>query len=223
MALGALALPAGLLRAAPKQPPDLQRVCQRLLAMDNWRTTNLLGYSGMRRYSLGRGSSGECAEMVVKVEYTYPGHKSFQVVSEKNCGPMHEQAFRRVMNAELQAARDDIRDSTRILPRNYDFEMLGAEELEGRPSYLIRIRPKRKQRFLVDGKIWVDAQDAAVARIDGEVAASSFWVRSSHMIQRYRKIGPYWLVASNHNDAKVRWLGEVRLGIEYFDYQLHSA
>jgi hypothetical protein len=223
MALGGLALPATLLRSESKPPVEIQRVCERMAAMDQWRTKTLLGYSVTRRYTLKLGSSATCAEMLVKVEYTHPGHKSFQVISQKNCGMLDDRIFHRVMNVEIQAARDDIRDSTRIIPLNYDFEALGTAELEGRASYVIRMRPKRRERYLVDGRIWVDMKDAAVARLDGEVATSSFWVRSSHMIQSYERVGPYWLVMFNQNDATVRILGDAQLRIEYFDYRLRSA
>jgi hypothetical protein len=75
----------------------------------------------------------------------------------------------------------------------------------------------------VDGTVRVDMEDAAVIRIDGEFCANSFWVRRSHMVQSYKRIGPYWLLASNENDATVRVMGEAHLSIECFDYQVQSA
>src|SRR6185437_13487645 len=126
-------------------------------------------------------------------------------------------------NAEVQAASDDIRQSTLLLPCNYDFHVLGNSEATGRPSYLLRMKPKRKQRFLLDGKIWVDMEDASVTRVDGEVAPSSFWVRSVHLVQDYERVGPYWLIASIQNEASVRLLGQASMEIRNFDYQLSPA
>lgn len=223
IALGGLILPSANAHTERTHLVDLQTVCGRMVAMDNWRSRSLLGYSVKRRYSLRHGESPDAAEMLVSVQYTYPGYKSFEVISEKNCGFLQERIFRRVMNAEIQAARDDKRDSTRILPRNYDFEVLGMEAIADRPAYVLRMKPKRKHRFLVDGKIWVDQQDAAVVRIDGVIDTSSFWVRSFHMLQNYEKVGAYWLVASNQNEASVRLLGEASLDIQYFDYQIRSV
>ena len=191
--------------------------------MDKWRTETLLGYTVMRRYSLCRGGPNSCADMVVKVAYSYPGHKMFNVVSEKGSGFVQDHVFRRLMEAETEAASDRVRDNTRINPRNYDFEILGSQDLDGRPSYVIRMQPKHKRRFLVDGRIWVDKEDFAVARIEGEPATSSFWVRSSHMVQCYKKIGPYWLVVSNHTENVVRFFGDAQLDIQYYDYQLQPA
>lgn len=194
-------------------------ICGRLAAMDEWRTNSLAGYSVRRRYTLSHGNATPAA-MDVELEYAHPGHKVFRIVRENNCGYLESRIFHRILDAEVQAARDDVRDRTRIVPRNYDFDLLGTANLDGRSSYVIRAVPKRKDRFLVNGKIWVDSQDAAVARLEGEAAVGSFWVHNFHIEQRYQRVGPYWLVAFTRNEANVRILGDARLDIESFDYRL---
>ncbi len=198
-------------------------ICRRLVATDAWRTRSLAGYSVRRRYILSHGNSSTPAEMMVKLDYSYPGHKSFRIISENNCDYLESRVLHRVLDAEVQAARDDIRDKTKIVPRNYDFDLLGTADLDGRSSYVIRVIPKRKQRFLVNGKIWVDTQDAAVTRLDGEAATGSFWVRHLHIFQRYERVGPFWLVRFTRNEATVRFIGDAHLDIESFDYRLRSA
>lgn len=220
MALGGLALPA--MGDEPDQRLS-QAVCARMAAADRWRTETLLGYSVMRRYRLSLGGSSTCAEMLLRVEFTYPGQKNLQVISQTNCGPLEDRIFHHLMNAEIQAARDEARDGTSIVPCNYEFEMQGTEDVAGRAAYVIRLKPRRKQRFLVDGKMWVDTEDAAITRLDGEVVAGSFWLHSFHMVQAYERVGPYWLVASIHNDANVRFLGQAQLNVEFSDYRLRSA
>ncbi len=193
-----------------------------MAAADQWRTENLAGYSVKRRYTLCHGGSSSGAEMVVKLDYTYPGHKNFEVISVKNSGFLQDRIFRRAMDAEVEAARDGTRDSTRILPRNYAFEPMGSDVVNDRPAYVMRIKPRGKHPFRVDGKVWIDRKDAAVVRIEGDIDTNSFWVRSIHMVQAYRRVGPYWLVAFDKNEASVRVLGEANLTIECFDYQLRS-
>jgi hypothetical protein len=223
IALGGLGLRASMLRAEPGQTLNVQAICDRVLAMDDWRTNTLLNYSATRRYCLRLGASDESAEMLVKLEYTYPGHKHFEMLSETNCGFIQKHVLLRLIDEESQTASPSVHDNIRINPRNYDFALQDTTELGGRPAYVIRIRPRRKQRFLVDGQIWVDAEDAAVARVDGYISIASFWVSRSHIVQSYQKIGPYWLIASNRNDAHARGLGEVHLNVECFDYHITDA
>jgi hypothetical protein len=222
MAVGQAVLPAVSLAAAGETGGD-GNIYIRLAATDNWRTNSLAAYSVQRRYTLSHGRSATPAQLLAQLDYSYPGHKSFRVISETNCDYLESTIFHRVMEAEVRAARDDIRDKTKILPRNYDFDLLGTAQLDGRSSYVIRVIPKRKERFLVNGKIWVDARDAAVARLEGEAAAGSFWVRGFHILQRYERVGPYWLVAFSRNDANVRFVGTARLDIESFDYRLRTG
>lgn len=191
--------------------------------MDNWRTNSLAGYTVRRRYTLSHSRSSTPAEMIVQLNYSHPGQKSFHVISDRNCGYLEDRILHRVLDAEVQAARDDVRDKTKIVPRNYDFDLLGTAHLNGRSTYVIRAIPKRRGRFLVDGKIWVDSEDSAVSRIEGEAAVRSFWIHSFHILQRYQRVGPYWLVAFTRNNAVVRFLGEAHLDIESFDYRLRSG
>jgi hypothetical protein len=223
VALGGLGLQARILRAETSQTLNMRTVCDRVQAMDDWRTNTLLSYSATRRYRLRIGASAESAEMLVKVEYTYPGHKHFELLSETNCGFIQKHALLRLMEEESETASPGVHDNIRINPRNYDFVLQETTQLGGRPTYVIRIRPTRKQRLLVDGQIWVDAEDAAVARMDGYLSIGSFWVRQSHILQSYQKIGPYWLIASNRNDARARALGEVHLNVDCFDYHIIDA
>jgi len=223
MALGGLVLPATRLAAKPSAEFDLDTICDRMVQRDRWRADTLISYSATRRYTFATGHSPQPAEMLVHMEYTRPGRKTFRVLSEKNGGFLSDIVFRDVMNAEIEASRDDIRDSIGITPQNYEFEALGTGELSGRSAYILRVKPRRRQRYVVDGRVWVDVNDAAVARIEGKAATSSLWVRSFRMVRNYARFGPYWLVTSCRNDASVRFWGEAWLQIDDFDYNLKPA
>jgi hypothetical protein len=224
---GALALaplmPSALTGSDRKPPPvDIDSVSGHLAAMNKWRRERLLECSGTRRYTLEHGKSAP-AEMVVKADYSYPDQKTFQILSEKNAGLLEDQIFRRLIHAETQAARCETRDITVIEPANYNFQVIGTETLDGRSAYIMAVKPKHKGRLMVDGKIWVDAEDTALARIEGEIDTASFWVRNSRIVQCFRRIGPYWLASSTESDANVRFLGDVHLHIEFLDYQVRPA
>jgi hypothetical protein len=223
MALGGLVLPVTRLAAKPPAEFDLDTVCDRMVERDRWRADTLMAYSVTRRYTFSSSHSSQPAEMLVQMEYTRPGRKTFRVLSQKNCGFLPEIVFRDAMNAEIEASRDDIRDSIRITPQNYEFEALGTGELGGRSAYIMRVKPRRRQRFVVDGRVWVDMNDAAVAHIEGKAATSSLWVRSFRLVESYARFGPYWLVISIRNDASVRFWGDACLQIDDFDYKLQPA
>jgi hypothetical protein len=48
------------------------------------------------------------------------------------------------------------------------------------------------------GTIWVDAEDFAIMRMEGEPAKNlSFWIKSVQFAHKYEKHGSFWLAASD--------------------------
>jgi hypothetical protein len=78
-----------------------------------------------------------------------------------------------------------------------------------------------KTQFLYRGKIWVDAKDFAVVRIEGEPAKNpSFWIKRTDITHSYKKVDDFWLPAENHTQSFIRLGGEATLSIEYQDYKI---
>src|SRR5579864_3544957 len=91
------------------------------------------------------------------------------------------------------------------------------------PMYVLSVEPRRKDKFLYAGHIWVDAEDFAVVRIEAEPAKNpSFWIRNTKVEQLYVKVNDFWLPARNHSLTSVRLGGRADLTIDYQDYQVMS-
>jgi len=112
----------------------------------------------------------------------------------------------------------DARERSRITPQNYSFEMVGTDHMNGRAVYVIAITPKTENKYLLRGKIWVDADEYAIVRIEGMPAKNlSFWIKSVHFVHTYQKSGPFWFPASDRSVTDVRIFGSTELRIEYFN------
>ncbi len=205
-------------------PLTAAQVAERMIQMDRWRVVALQDYTVTRRYVLDNKRFHKHAEMVVRMTYSYPGKKEFEVLSESGSGAVRKRVFRKLMEAELEGAQEETRNQTRITPANYEFQLLGTDVHDGRPCYVIEVSPKTENKLLFRGKIWVDAQDFAVARIEGSPAKNpSFWTRKIHFEHRYQKLGPFWLAASNQSVTEVRIFGSTEVTIEYLDYQINRS
>jgi len=227
--LGCLAFCA-MLRVGSGEPATAVRraspaeVLARFERQENWRAAALRDYEVTRCYVLTGTRFGNQAAMGVRVNYSYPGRKNMEVLWTTGSRFLQTRVLRRVLEAEVEAARDGIRDQTRFNSRNYTFRPAGVESIEGRTAYVYELEPKANRRFLVRGRIWIDAEDAAVARIEGEpLEATSFWVRSVQIVQNYRKVGSFWLISSNHADAEVRLFGPAHLAVEYQEYRVNRS
>jgi hypothetical protein len=97
--------------------------------------------------------------------------------------------------------------------------MVGRDYVNRRPAYVIAITPKTENKYLVQGRIWVDLNDYAIVRIEGKPAKNpSFWIKSVHFVRTYQKSGLFWLPVSDHSVTDARILGSTELTVDYFDY-----
>jgi hypothetical protein len=129
-----------------------------------------------------------------------------------------------MLQEEIEASRRDTSGSTRITPDNYEFHLLGKEVMEERPAYLLRVTPKTHSKYLIDGRIWVDATDYSIVRIEGSPAQDpSFWTHDVHFVHTYQKVGPFWFAASTHSVSEIRIFGEAELTIENSNYTLNRS
>jgi hypothetical protein len=104
--------------------------------------------------------------------------------------------------------------------RQADRQPPAREAPGGRPCYVLQVIPKRNQKLLYRGIIWVDASDFAVARIAAEPAKNpSFWISSTEIEHQYGKYGEFWLPAMNRSVTRVRLGGRAVLTINYGLYE----
>jgi len=203
-------------------PPSLtaNEIVERMTQADRDRLAGLAGYSGVRHYRFDNKNYGKHAEMTVRMSCGSDGVKTFEVVSESGSGFVRNHIIRKMIEAEEESSQKGERKESRIIPDNYDFSLVGTDVLDGRDSYVLEITPKRPTKFAICGHIWVDAEDFAIARIEGQPAKNpSFWIRHAQVEQRYGRTGQFWLPALNHSTAEARIFGSTELVIEYSDYK----
>ena len=212
----------GQAAAAPSLSAD--EVIARMVAHDVQRQTAADGYTGYREYVLDNPSFDKQARMTVSVTCGPDGTENFQVVSEQGWRSANNRVLHKLLESESETSRPSARLKTRIASVNYAFQLTKIVPLDGRLAYVIDVFPKRQDAYLFRGRIWVDAEDYALAQVEGEPAKSpSFWIRSVHFTQQYRKSGDYWFPWSTTSISEARIFGKTEVDIHYFDYVPQSA
>jgi len=213
-------LPASV-AAADESPslPTATEIVTRMGSRDLQRQVSIAGYAGMRRYVLDNQNLHKRAEMLVQVQGDPDGTKHFEVVSEEGWKAAHKHVLRKMLESESETSRPEMRASTKLNLENYDFDVIGSEMVADRPAYVLETHPKRKDKYLFRGRIWVDAEDYALVRAEGSPAKNpSFWTKSTHFVQIYQKNGPLWFPRSTQSVTEAHIFGTTDVNIEYFDY-----
>jgi hypothetical protein len=201
------------------QPFSASEVVSRMIECDRERQASLDGYTARRRYVLENEHRHKRAEMLVRMKCRKNGSKEFEIVSSAGWGIARSHVFPRLLSAETDASKPGSREQSRITPYNYTFEMLGSETVNERAAYVIAVTPRTANKYLMKGRIWVDAEEFAIVRIEGQPAKNpSFWIKSVHFVHTYAKQGPVWLPLSDSSVTEARILGATGLKIDYFGY-----
>jgi hypothetical protein len=181
------------------------------------------GYSGTRRYVLENQKFNKRAEMLVSVYCDPDGTKHFEIVSEEGWTSANKHVLRKMLESESETSHPEVREKTTISPENYSFQLVGTDSLGSRSVYIIEVLPKREDKYLFEGRIWVDAQDFALVRVEGKPAKNpSFWTHSVNFVQVYQKSGTFWFPLSTESVTDARIFGKTAVTIRYFDYQPNS-
>jgi len=192
--------------------PTADAVVATMIQRDARREAEFGGYTATRHYLIV--NKKRRAEMLVEVSCARDMRKQFKIVSENGSYAIRKLVLHRMLSEETDASGPDIRKTTRITPANYDFKLTGKEVVDGRPAYVLQVTPKQENKYLIDGRIWVDADDYSIVRIEGRPARiPSFWTRSVHFVHTYQKVGPFWLAASTHSVSDVRIYGTAEVTI----------
>jgi hypothetical protein len=76
------------------------------------------------------------------------------------------------------------------------------------------IKPRRSDKYLLDGDIWLDAEDYAVCRIHGIPSKHvSLWIPRVEVDWHFRRFNGIWLTDRIESTSDVRIIGAVSMQI----------
>jgi outer membrane lipoprotein-sorting protein len=204
----------------------VEQIVKNLEQRTHERTQALHHFEGIRVYRLQyRGVLGDRdADMVVKISYQLPTTKNFTVISQSGSKFVSDRIFKKLLESEQEALRPENQKPTILNTENYTFGLVGTEQTPEGVRYVLSVLPRSKNKFLYRGKVWVDAKDFAIVRIEAEPAKTpSFWIKKSVIEQTYAKVNNFWLPAWSRSETEVRLSGRAVLSIEYKDYEIIKA
>jgi len=202
--------------------PSTAAIVQNLMAANARRAAALHAYQSKRVYNLEyTGFFGGRAEMEVEATYRAPNEKNFKVVSQSGSKLLIREVLMKLLQSEREAQEERNRKALEISPANYDFNLESTQHTPDGDFYVLAVKPKSKNKYVYKGKIWIDARDFAITRMEGSPASNpSFWVKNVEVQYQWSKIGGFWLPVRTDTVTNVRMGGRATLNITYSDYQI---
>jgi hypothetical protein len=167
-------------------------------------------YSAERR--LEASGVGQHGWLEAHTGYSPISGLSYEVSAEGGSGYIRSRVLRSLLSEEQQLIARQAESTVALTTDNYEFKPEGITD-EG--LIAVELRPLRKDRALVAGRMFVTG-DGALQRIEGRLAKTpSFWVTRVDVVRRYRPIRGVVMPVSLESTARLRLLGSSQLRMTY--------
>jgi hypothetical protein len=196
----------------------------KLEAQNEARKQALRDYTALRTYQVIDLKGKVHAEEIGQMEFRAPEKKAFVVTSESGSGIIRRMALNPLISSEIEAAAGKEHHDSAISAANYSLDLLGEQQVGPHHCFVAQAVPKRRDKYLFEGKLWIDVDDYAVVRIEGHPAKKlSFWIERADFVRQYQKIDGFWLPEKDRTFVHVRLYGTKVLNIQHQNYVVNAT
>jgi len=163
-------------------------------------------YEVMREYKVFREDDPmPVSDIIAQISFSPPQTKTF-LITKAEGSTRGKKIVTAILKQEIDSAKDGHRgDITRA---NYDFAFLREQNFGVVPEYVLHITPKRKEKGLLLGDIWVDTKTFRIRQIVGvPLKNPSIWVEDLHITVQFAEVNAMWLPVSVDAIATIHFLG----------------
>jgi hypothetical protein len=203
--------------------PDLNLILQRMEDVERRDAAQSRAYDVTREYKMFHSAETQPAsEITAQVDFVPPDTVRYKITQTRGSSK-GEQIVRYLLEVETSSAKQG--HGSEISRANYNFIFLREENIGAIAEYVLGMIPKRKDRYLLRGQIWVDASTFHIRRIEGIPAKNpSLWIKSIYITLELGSLGSMWVPISFDAVGMVRFLGLFTLdGIDIQPSEPHTT
>jgi hypothetical protein len=200
----------------PASLPSVQEILARMEARNAFQDRKLLEFRALRKFYAANFRFKIDSTMYVHTIFRRPDQLQSTVTSQEGSTLIRSRVFDKILEAENETHARKDKQQVDIIPSNYDFMLVAGEDCNGRSCYRMRISPKRRDKYSLDGEVWIDAEDYSIVRIHGTPARRpSIWTLKTEIDRRYKKVDGLWLPERLDSSSNIMVAGHSVLSIEY--------
>lgn len=136
----------------------------------------------------------------------------YTIVSESGSDYIRTKVLRALLKREQELVETGVCRRSEITPDNYEFE----DGPKGAGERYVRIKPKRRDVMLVDGRMVLSDDGSELLRVEGQLSKNpSFWTSLVNVIRHYARLDGVRVPISTESVAKVKFAGVSHLEVHY--------
>lgn len=168
-------------------------------------------YRATRRLEVVIGDRSAWLEAVT--EYSPQSGFTYEITAEGGSEYIRSKVLRAILDGERDVIAQGETARSSLVRANYSFQPNGIDE-DGLANVLLS--PRRKERVLVSGRMFLQPDDGRLVRLEGQLAKSpSFWVKNVEIVRTYERIEGAVVPVVLQSNAQVRLLGDAALRMTY--------
>lgn len=214
-------LAAPLLSAGqPETSPQVENIVSRMEAAMEAGRARIPAHTARREYTLFDEDAGEAkaSRVAADVDYLSRNTRDYRIIEGSGRA---KRVVKKILENEQEGAKQN--QQAQFSRANYEFRLAGVGYLDGAPHYILEITPRREEKYLLEGRLWVDQQTFLVRRAVGSPAKSpSWWVKNLELTLEFRPLGQAWVHYATDAVAEVRIFGRHYLKSRDVSYRAHS-
>lgn len=190
--------------------PDLNSLLQSIENVEGGNPALAHSFEVTREYQVFRADDKDpTSEVTAQVNFIPPDLERYEIMHASG-NPRGVKIVEAILARETESAAENTH--SRINRTNYDFTLLRRENFGLVPEYVLLIVPKRREKDLIRGQIWVDATTFHIRRLEGVPAKNpSWWIKDAHITLQFGAVSKMWIPISFDVIATVRLLGQFTL------------
>jgi hypothetical protein len=191
---------------ATVDPPNLNWILDSLERTGEQNPALSRPHEVTREYKVFQGDDPKpISDVATQISFTPPDIKTFKITDAQG-SPRGKKIVSAILEQEVASAKEARQHD--ISRSNYDFVFLREQDFGLVPEYVLHIIPRRKEKGLLLGDIWVDAKTYRIRQIIGvPLKTPSFWIKDLHITVQYAAVDDMWMPVSLDAIATIRFLG----------------
>jgi hypothetical protein len=175
----------------------------------------LTHYTALRRMYARSEKFGQEAWLDARTELDAQGFR-YEIVSERGSDYARNKVLKAVLKREQELIAQGHAERSILSRANYEFTDQKAPD-DG--LLYVLMKPKRKDVFLVDGRMVLTPDAMELLRVEGRLSKNpSFWTSSVNIIRHYGRVDGVRVPIATESIAKIKFAGLSRLEVHY-DYE----
>jgi outer membrane lipoprotein-sorting protein len=207
------------------QQPDSSSIIQKVDAAVKARVDSIAGYTATEHYAVYRNNDEvhPVAEMTVKTTYEKDTGKNYAILSQSGSQIIRNMVLGSILDNEKHVNQPGVREGAWITSANYEMTLQpgGTQQVDGRSCYVLRLKPRSKAPYRIDGTLWVDSRDGSIVQLHGMASKSaSYLTGPTQMMRQYANVSGFAQATHARAVSNSFLFGRTVVTIDYKDYQV---